>query len=499
MTQGVFIMNKIIVQTSTREKRIATLIDEKIEHLVIEQPEQRSQVGDIYFGIVRDVIPGMNAAFIDIGGEKAGYLHRNKLPAYLRDKHIGEVTRPPSIENILHEGQKIFVQVEKDATNSKGPRLTGIIEWEGESLIYLPEGFYVAVSKKLPEETRVWWRTFGTEIKKEEEGIIFRTNCATVAKEKVYEELQRLRQQHANLIQSAGQYKRPVLVLERDTFFQRIVSEINRVGGGEVIVDELTLKQQLEHYYHEQPTLHFTFGSHYKNIAERDKIDREVEKSLKRIIWLDHGAYLVIEETEAATVIDVNTGKFVGKSNQQQTIWKTNQMAIKAIAREVRVRNIAGIILIDLIDMKAEANKLAILKLAREQFATDPMRTNVIGFTPLGILEITRKKEKVSLLESLTETCVTCHGTGRVMSAETLAFQLERRLWEYRFTEHEAMLIEATEDVIRIFSGEKDVHKQRLEEVLKMNIYFTVKEKEKPSYAIRQFGTKMEIEEKLDL
>lgn len=486
------------MQTLTREKRFARFDHHKIEQLVIEQPKQQSCVGNIYYGIVRDIIPGMNAAFIDIGMAKKGFLHRNKLPSFHQLKQTGKANQQLPISRLIHQGQKLLVQVEKDATGTKGPRLTGILEFEGEFLIYLPEGRYVAVSKKLAEETRMSWRTFGSKIKEEQEGLIFRTACATIGTEVVREEIKRLRKTYSELIQRANQCKQPTLLHEKDTFFHRLLEEINLIGSGEVIVDDLAMKKQLNRIYRKDSPITITNVSYQDHQAAYDQIDHEIEKALKHIVWLDNGAYLVIDETEALTIIDVNTGKFLGKSDLQQTVLTTNELAVKAIAREVRIRDLSGMILVDLIDMKSDKDRLSVLKLAHEQFANDSKRTNVVGFTSLGILQLTRKKTNVSLSESLTEKCPTCQGSGRVLSAYTVAFQLERQLWAYRSIDHDAVLIEATNDVRTIFAGKNDEHLQRLEKALQITIYLKVVEKEKPSYAIRQFGTNKEIADKLD-
>lgn len=489
-----FQLTKIIVQTLTKEKRFAIFQNNQIEQIVVEQPKHQSLVGNIYYGTVSDIIPGMNAAFVDIGEDKKGYLYRNKLPAYVE---ADKLQQAQSISQFLHQGEKIIVQIEKDATGTKGPRLTAIVELEGELLIYLPHGHYVAVSKKINENKRQIWREIGQQIKTTKEGIILRTACQSKEKHDLQTELTELRDQYIRLKETAVKCKKPTLLLEKDLFFERLTKEINERQEVDIIVDQQKLKEQLDDIYEHDPLVSIKLA-HQKDLVHfSNHVDRELEKALKRVVWLSNGAYIVFDETEACTVIDVNTGKYVGKSNHRQTVLQVNELAMKEIARQIRLRDIGGIILVDFIDMKMDEDRTHILKIAQQQLAKDRKRSHIVGFTELGILQITRKKTNISLAESLTETCPVCHGTGTIPSVETTAFQLERLLWEYRFTEHEAILIEATEDVINVFVGKDDVHLKRLEEVLHVSLYVAPINNDQPSFAIRQFGTKREIEQTL--
>lgn len=480
------------MQTLTNEKRLAILQNNQFEQILVEQPKHRSLVGNIYYGTVSDIVPGMNAAFVDIGEDKKGFLYRNKLPSYVQ---ADTQKQSQSISQFLHQGEKLLVQVEKDATGTKGPRLTALIEIEGELLIYIPHGRYVAVSKKHDDVTRETWRDIGRQMKTEEEGFIFRTDCQLTKKEDVLAELDDLRVQYATIEQSADQCKKPTLLFEKDSFFDYLLREITVFGSVEVIVDEIAMKRKLDHLYQNDTKILITLANMQERIFYTHEIDKEIDKAMKRIVWLQNGAYIVFDEAEACTIIDVNTGKYVGKSNLRQTVLRVNELAMKEIARQIRLRDIGGIILIDFIDMKWEEDRSRIIEVAKREFVNDRKRTNIVGFTSLGILQLTRKKTNISLSESLTENCRVCHGTGKINSAETVAYQLERQLWEYRFSDYEAILIEATDDVIATFSGDNDIHRKRLEETLKFSICFSPIKQEQPSFAIRQFGTKIEIEQ----
>ncbi|WP_057761702.1 Rne/Rng family ribonuclease [Cytobacillus praedii] len=476
-------MKTIIVNHLNREKRYAVLNDHVVEKLSIDQPKQHSSVGNIYLGIVEKVLPGMNAAFVSIGEEKSGYLHRDKLASFVQSNEEKSVKAARSISAFVHQGEKILVQVEKDAAGTKGPRLTGIIELPGNHLIYMPQGRYVAVSKKFEEERiREDWRRFGQRMKEAEEGLVFRTSCEKQTEEELINELRNLRLEYKELVTKSGKLKKVGKVLERNSFAEEILEELKKLDSGEVIVDDLEMKKLLQNNS-QLPIKHYT-GK--ENIFSAYRLDHEIEKALKRIIWLDNGAYLIIDEAEALTVVDVNTGKFAGKTDQRETILKTNKAAAEETARQIRLRDIGGMILVDFIDMKEERDRKSILNIMEAALKKDERRTNLIGFSPLGILQLTRKKTKPAISEALTVKCPSCEGTGRVLSSETIAFRLERELWEHRGADYEAVHINTTEEVAKIFSGEQEIHKNRIEELLGLKISFTVINNDKPFYEIRQ-------------
>ncbi|WP_102274415.1 Rne/Rng family ribonuclease [Cytobacillus massiliigabonensis] len=480
-------MKTLIINQIHREKRYAVLNDHKVEKLIIDQPKQHSSVGNIYLGIVEKVLPGMNAAFVSIGEEKSGYLHRDKLASFIQSDDEMSVKAARSISSYVHQGEKFLVQVEKDAAGTKGPRLTGIIELPGTHLIYMPHGRYVAVSKKFKnDQIREEWRRFGQQMKDAAEGIVFRTSCENQTQEELLEELINLRLAYKELLTNAGQLKKAGRVLERNSFAEEIIEEVKRLETGEVIVDDLEMKRLIQKNS-QLPVKHYT-GK--ENIFSAYRIEHEIEKAMKRIVWLENGAYLIFDEAEALTVIDVNTGKFAGKTDLRETILKTNKAAAEEVARQIRLRDIGGMVLIDFIDMKEERDRKSILTIMEAALKKDERRTNLIGFSPLGILQMTRKKTKPAISEAMTVKCASCEGTGRVLSSETIAFRLERELWEHRGTDYEAVYIDVTEEVERIFSGDHGIHKKRIEEQLGMKIIFTVINKDKPFYEIRQFGEK---------
>lgn len=478
-------LDKIIVNYIGREKRYAILKDQKVEKLYIEQPKQQSLVGNIYLGTVTKVMPGLHAAFVDIGEEKQGFLHRDKLVTFLSSKDEKTVKETKAIGSFVHQGERLLVQVEKDASGDKGPRLTGIVEINGKNIVYLPNGYYVAVSRKIEDsQQRESWRQIGHELKEEHEGLIFRTSCSDAKKEEIETELHHLRSRYHELIKSLKMVKKPMVVHESEHFIKELREECKKMKSATIVIDDISLRDKLLAggsndlvceiiYYHEKQNIFSAYG-----------IEDSVEKALRRVVWLSNGAYIVIDETEALTIIDVNTGKYSGKNHLQDTVLKTNELAAEEIARQLRIRDIGGIILIDFIDMKNISDQEMVQKKLERALQKDHKRTNIVGFTQLGIMQLTRKKTKVALSEGLTEKCKVCDGTGSVLSAETLAFKLERELWELRGTDYESVTIETTEEVKNVFSGLEGKHLKRMEESIHVSLRFVIISNHKPFYKI---------------
>jgi ribonuclease G len=481
-------LEKLIINAVSREKRFAYVRNNTVEKIIFDRPEQRSLVGNIYYGTVTKVLPGMNAAFIDIGEEKNAYIHRDVLAAFVLSPERSIDKEKKSVSSFVHQGERLMVQVEKDATGPKGARVTGVIEINGSNLIYMPQGRYVAVSKKIAHE-KDHLRNIGMRLKAEEEGIIFRTSSISASEDEIAEELQRLRIQYAELMEKVSSLKKPAVIYQKDTFTELVLESITEMPSGEVFVDDLSLKKTIEL---RNPNLKITYYNGKENIFSVHRIEHEIDKALKRIVWLDNGAYLIFDETEALTIIDVNTGKFSGKNDYQDTVVKTNTLAAIEIARQLKLRDIGGIVLIDFIDMKNENDKRYIQETIEKEFQKDKTRTKIIGFTALGILQLTRKKTKVSLSEALQEKCPVCEGTGRILSAETIAFRLERELLEHRNSDAEAVLIETTREVKEALSK----HVEMLTEWLPFRMYFSIQTSANYYYVVKQFGNHDEIAQK---
>lgn len=490
-------MKKLIVHYSLTEKRFASVSETGVDKIMIEQPQQQSSVGHIYFGTVAKVLPGMNAVFVDIGEEKNGFLFRDKLPSFFNSTEPFNVKKNKSVSSYVHQGEKLLVQVEKDETGDKGPRLSALLELHGQFVIYMPYGNTVSVSKKIKDAAEAKrWQVFGLENKVDKEGFIFRTSILGQPQEIILTEINELRKQYEGLAKLAQQRKKPGLLQKKDSFIERIKNECKVSDYHEIVVDDLTLKRELEPLLLPDQILSYHQGK--ETIFSAYHLEQEIEQALQRRVDLDKGAYLIIDQTEAMTVIDVNTGGFSGKHQLADTVLQTNLQAAVEIAKQLRLRDIGGIILIDFIDMKNEPDRHKVQRMMEKELRKDALPTKLLGFTPLGVLQLTRKRTKQALSEALTIPCPACSGTGKVLSPETIAFRLERELWEYRYADHEAVWVEMSEEVKTIFSGEKSVHLQRLIEMLGLQIFISTKESLKPYYLIRQFGSVKELKARIE-
>ncbi len=480
-------MEKMLVNMKSREKRFAYLFNNKLERLYIEQPQQKSAVGNIYVGIVTKVAPGMNAAFVDIGEVKNCYLPKDKLASYSADDSSFNEKKNRSISTYIKQGEKVLVQVVKDATGTKGPKLTGIVELQKDNLVYMPYGRYIAVSKKLADQKlQQQLRSVGKKLTAQSEGLIFRTSSANASEAELTAEVDNLRQKYTELLRQAATAKKPALLLANNDYERELFRILEKMESGEVFVDT---QEEAKGWSSVFPKLTFHYYADNKNLFSFFAVEKGIEDALKRIVWLEKGAYLIIDETEAATIIDVNTGKYEGKHNLEQTAFDTNRYAALEAARQLKVRDLSGIILIDFIDMPKEHEK-KIEEIMKKELQKDIRQTKVIGFTALGILQITRKKTVVPLSQAVKTKCPVCDGTGAVMSAESMAFKLERELWEYERSDHDLIEVEAQREVIKVFSGKDKQHLKRLEEILGIQITLLERDFAIPDYHIKYIGQK---------
>jgi ribonuclease G len=477
-------VEEMIVHSKSREKRWVHRSNNEIIGLYTYPPGEESLTGNIYLGRVVKVQKGLGAAFIDFGQGKNGYLHEKDFPQNVEAYHTGSDTTP--IGNCVHEGQKIIVQVMKDEMGTKGARLTAVIELKGEHLVYMPKGYYVAVSKKVDDENRKVLRRIGNEWRHPEEGVVMRTNAIGVKEAVLQEELSSLRSRYDSLERVSLRAKCPTLLSRRDTFYEDLHEYLKKGEGGKIVFDDYDSLLQVEEMSGAEIKEKWSFELYQgrENIFKYYQVFSAWENALKKIVWLPNGAFLVIESTEAMTVVDVNSGKFTGKDNLEQTILQTNKLAAKEMAKQLTIRNLSGMILIDFIDMQKNCHRQEVVDSLSEALVSDRQRTTIVGFTPLGILELTRKRTRQPLAASLTRPCSVCHGTGLEMSPETMAFQLERELWECGGKDGSQIEVEATREVADVFAGKQNIHLQRLQKVLNKKINIQPIIHEHPHYRI---------------
>ncbi|SFM06591.1 Rne/Rng family ribonuclease [Salibacterium qingdaonense] len=437
-------MIDIFLNTSTTERRAALQENGRVTEIFVERPDENRIAGNIYKGRVKDVLPGMQAAFVDIGREKNGFLYRDELAGYKQKKEPLEEKENRSISEFITQGQTVLVQVLKEEFGKKGAKLTENVSLSGKYTVYLPEGGYTGISKKMQEENREGWRSWAAEQLNEEEGVIIRTICEQLDVDIVAADIDYLREDWKEILSLADQTRTPGLVLKDGGIVEQLLRDYSMDDIHQITADYFPVVQQLKRMlrFEERDTKKVAYYQGRENLFAAKGIEKEVEKALKPNVWLKNGGFLVIEKTEALTVIDVNTGRYTGGTDLMETVRRTNLEAAAEIAVQLRLRDISGIVIIDFIDMKKESHKEEVIGELKQALKKDRTTTNVTGMSTLGLVEMTRKKVRRGVEDLLLEPCSGCRGTGRRISAETLAYQAERYIHECRGMESEALVIE---------------------------------------------------------
>ncbi|MDQ0298712.1 ribonuclease G [Salibacterium salarium] len=443
-------MIDILLNTATTERRGAVRENGKIKEIFIERPAEERIAGSIYKGRVKDVLPGMQAAFVDIGRKKNGFLYRDELVGYKLLDEAYEVKEKRSISEFITEGQEVVVQVTKEEFGQKGARLTENVSLSGKYTVYLPDGGYIGVSKKMStEDSREKWRTQAQRMLHNQEGVIIRTICEPLAEDIVAEDIRFLREDWERLMKDAKTKRTPSLIYQDGGIVERVLRDYPLEQIQQIIMDHLPDVQYVKRLlrYEEKDIEKVVHYKGNENLFSSQGVEKELDKALKPTVWLKNGGFLMIEKTEALTVIDVNTGRYTGKQDLEETIRKTNIEAAVEIATQLRLRDISGLIVIDFIDMKKEENKETVVNTLERELGKDRTKTNVAGMSSLGLVEMTRKKIRKGLADTLLQACEPCNGAGLVFSEEAIAYQIERLLHEYRETEAEAMVLEVPKRV----------------------------------------------------
>ncbi|WP_100373624.1 Rne/Rng family ribonuclease [Bacillus sp. FJAT-45037] len=493
---------KIYFNTATRERRAAIVENHRVVELMVERPTENRIVGNVYIGRVVNVLPGMQAAFVDIGRDKNGFLYRDDLLSFHLSDEAEEDKKQRSITEFVTNGQEILVQVTKEGFGQKGPRLSGLVSLPGKYTVYMPEGGYVGVSRRMgTDDERENWRTIGEGLLQGSEGMIIRTVSEGASPAVIEQDLHFLRTSWERVWREGKEQKAPALIHQGSSLIERMMLDFSLDQLDEVVIDNAEDHQLLKSLLAPYPsaTEKVTLHVDKENVFSTYGVDKELEKALRRQIWLKNGAYLIIDQTEALTVVDVNTGKFTGKTDLHDTVFKTNLEAAKEIARQLRLRDTSGIIIIDFIDMKREQDRRQVLDVFNRSLKFDRTKTNVLGITGLGLVEMTRKKVRQSLQASLSKPCPTCKEQGTVLSDEAQAYKIERMIYEYRGMDHEALLIELPSTVTTVLAGAKGDLLKQLEEEVGFRIFLSPnKQMSEESFAIRYMGSIEEATSQLE-
>jgi ribonuclease G len=457
------VSDEILINVTPQETRVAIIGSGVVQELLIERTMSRGLVGNIYMGRVARVLPGMQSAFLEIGLERAAFLHVADIWEQRKGGN-GEPAKP--IEKILAEGEPLLVQVVKDPIGSKGARLSTQISIAGRMLVYLPYDPHIGISQRIEDEGgRQLLRDRLKDLVPAEEkgGFIVRTLAETATEEELRADLEYLRHlwmviRERSMDGTAGAAP-PQLLYQDLSLAQRVLRDMVTAETGRVVIDSrenfqklaafaqnymTQVRPKLEHYTGERP------------LFDLYNVETEIEKALSRRVELKSGGYLIVDQTEAMTTIDVNTGGFVGSRNFDDTIFKTNLEAAQAIARQLRLRNLGGIIILDFIDMESQEHRAAVLEEFKRALSRDRTRMTVNGFTALGLVEMTRKRTRESLAHVLCEPCPTCAGRGEVKTAHTVCYEILREiLREARAFNAREYRVLASQPVIDLFQEEE--------------------------------------------
>jgi ribonuclease G len=461
----------ILINFSPQETRVAIVETGAVQELHVERSLERGLVGNVYLGKVARVLPGMQSAFIDIGLERAAFLHVADLMSSVAARHADDKGEPAPvvpIEKQVFEGQSLLVQVIKDPIGTKGARLSSQISIAGRLLVFLPQDQHIGVSQKIPFEQREALRTRlqgladAAAVDGKTGGFILRTNGEEASDAELSEDIAYLRKTWAR-IKEASTRLPPKSLLHQDlSLLQRVLRDLVSETTQAIRIDSAEQFKKLQTFGQEFMPSAVDKLQLYKGerpIFDLFNIDEEVGKALGRRVDLKSGGYLIVDQTEALTTVDVNTGGFVGARNFDETIFKTNLEAAGAIARQLRLRNLGGIVIADFIDMTREDHREAVLAEFRKQLARDRVKTMVSGYSALGLVEMTRKRTRESLAHMLCEPCPVCDGKGSVKTARTVTYDILREILREarQFNPREFRVI-ASPDVIDILLDEESQH-----------------------------------------
>jgi ribonuclease G len=421
--------DQILVNVTPQETRVAIMELGVPQEIHVERASARGLVGNIYLGRVARVLPGMQSAFVDLGLERAAFLH---VADIWTPRHSDEPMKP--IEKLLSEGQPLMVQVIKDPIGTKGARLSTQIGIAGRYLVYLPQESHIGVSQRIEseEERNQLRERFQVLLPQGTEGgFIVRTMAETTSDAELLKDLHYLTQLWSDISQLQKTAAVPTLLYQDLNLSLRVIRDFVMEDTDRVLVDSRETFQKLmefaSHYCPQAvPSLEHYAGA--RPLFDLFGVEDEIEKALARRVDLKSGGYLIIDQTEAMTTIDVNTGGFVGVRNFDDTVFKTNLEAAQAMARQLRLRNLGGIIVADFIDMDSEEHREAVLSEFRKALARDRTRITVNGFTALGLIELTRKRTRESLAHVLCEPCPSCKGRGQLKTPQTVCYEILREI-----------------------------------------------------------------------
>ncbi len=467
---------EILINVTPQETRVAVMQQGVAQELHVERSGGRGLVGNIYLGEVSRVLPGMQSAFIQIGLDRAAFLHVADIWGH---RHNHEEAKP--IERILHDGQKLLVQVIKDPIGTKGARLSTQISIAGRLLVYLPQESHIGISQRIGDEAeRALLREKLQHLITPDEtgGYIIRTMAETASEKELAADIEYLRKLWADIRDKAATAAAPAPLYQDLSLALRVLRDFVNDQSDRILVDSRETFLGMQAFANNYTVAFADRIHHYSGdrpLFDLYGVEEEIERALARRVPLKSGGYLIIDQTEALTTVDVNTGGFVGGRSFDDTIFKTNLEASQVIARQLRLRNLGGIIIVDFIDMDNQVHRDAVLSEFKKALLPDRTRMTVNGFTQLGLVEMTRKRTRESLAHVLCEPCPTCQGRGEVKTPQTICYEILRDLVrESRQFEAREYRVLASQKVIDMFLDEESQSLAMLEEFIGKRISMQV-------------------------
>lgn len=476
---------EILINVTPMETRVAVIENGVVQEIIVERLSKKGLVGNIFKGRVVRVLPGMQAAFVDIGLERAAFLHVKDI--YFPTREGGnDGSEPPTISELLQEGQPVVVQVIKDMIGSKGARLTTHLSIPSRNLVYMPYSNHIGISQRIEDEgERERLRSMLESILAQREdidgkGFILRTvveGADDASLRSDVEFLWRLWSKIKDRIVKAA----PASVIHEELpLFMRTLRDEVRDGVEKIRIDSRETYSKVMEFVSEFIPHLAPFIEHYpgeRPIFDLYGVETEIQKALGREVQLKSGGHIVIDQTEAMTTVDVNTGAYVGHRNLEETIFKTNLEAAQAIARQLRLRNLGGIIIIDFIDMEDDEHKRQVLRIFEKMLERDRAKTKITQVSELGLVEMTRKRTRESLERVLCEVCPMCAGRRVIKTAETVCYEVFREiLRQARVYEVSAFLVIASQAVVDRLLDEESTHVADLEQFVGRTIRFQVEQ-----------------------
>ncbi|HSE86590.1 MAG TPA: Rne/Rng family ribonuclease [Candidatus Binatia bacterium] len=486
---------EIFINSSPQESRIAIIEDGLLAEFLIERKEEMGIAGNIYKGKVSRVLPGMQAAFVDIGMEKAAFLHASDFSSVPEDVQLivspgedVEVEAPPKrvprhrlpLEKQLSRDEAILVQVAKDPLGTKGARVTSHISLPGRYMVFMPGTKHIGISRRIEsEEERKRLKEIAESVLTEHGGFILRTASEGRSKREIQRDLRFLTILWRRLQKKAEKVAAPSLIHQDLDLIARTLRDFFTADTEQVVIDSAKDQRRIMDFVRQfMPRLKtkIVLYSGAEPLFDRHGIEEKIAKALDRRVWLRSGGYIIIERTEALTAIDVNTGRFVGKRNQEETIVRTNLEAAQEIVRQLRLRNLGGIIIIDFIDMEKESNRKKVYDALREALKKDKARTNILKISELGLVEMTRQRTRESLENQLLSPCPHCDGRGRIKSSVTVAYDLLRAIKKQQtnLENGKNIVVRLHPDVANFLYDEKNNSLENLEREINRRIIIKV-------------------------